>query len=138
MMNKTNQANRAYDIAVAAHAGQARWDGSPYIEHPIRVAGSVGGGKAKAVAFLHDVLEDTSVTVSDLAAAEIDEAVIEAVKAITRRDDETYAAFIDRVAHNELARVVKLADLADNLKDLPEERVSLRRRYERAVAILTT
>ena len=131
----TSLTDTAYDIAANAHAGQTRWDGSDYIDHPVRVSTALLTDAAVATALLHDVLEDTNTTAADLEAAGISREVIEAVEALTRRDEETYAEFIERAAGNELARAVKLADLADNLRDLPADH-SLRNRYESAVARL--
>jgi len=138
-MTSLTDIDTARDIATKAHAGQTRWDGSDYIDHPVRVQHIVGywnnSYAAHATALLHDVLEDTDTTAADLEAAGISREVIEAVEALTRRDAETYAEFIERAAGNELARAVKRADLADNLRDLPADH-SLRNRYERAVARL--
>jgi hypothetical protein len=64
---------------------------------------------------LHDVLEDTSVTVDQLHEAGLDDDVIDVVVAMTHRPDQTYEQYIEQVALNPLAREVKLADLADNL-----------------------
>ena len=57
---------RAVEIATAAHEGQSRWGGEPYITHPLAVAKSFGMGRAKVVAVLHDVIEDTNITEEDL------------------------------------------------------------------------
>jgi (p)ppGpp synthase/HD superfamily hydrolase len=64
---------------------------------------------------LHDILEDTPVTLADLRAAGYSEQVCEAIDCLTRRKGEAYEEMIERVATNPLARQVKLADLADNL-----------------------
>lgn len=104
-------------IACEAHAGQVDKAGEPYIFHVMRVAMAVEGEEAKAVALLHDVVEDTEVTHPVLWAYGFSEEICSAVIAITRyKDQETYAEYIERVALNPLARVVKLADLADNLR----------------------
>ena len=57
---------KAIAIAAAAHAGQVDKAGQPYILHPIRVMLSVTGSHAQMAAILHDVVEDTSVTVDQL------------------------------------------------------------------------
>lgn len=100
--------------ARAAHEGQADKAGQPYIGHPARVAARVAGDEpAQAVAWLHDVVEDTAVTLSDLAGV-FPPVVLVAVDAITRRAGESPDAYYARVAADPLARKVKLADLADN------------------------
>jgi (p)ppGpp synthase/HD superfamily hydrolase len=70
---------------------------------------------ARIVAVLHDILEDTPVTLADLRTAGYSEPVCAAVDCLTRRTGEPYEEMIERIATNALARQVKLADLADNL-----------------------
>jgi (p)ppGpp synthase/HD superfamily hydrolase len=136
---------RAIEIAVRAHAGQlypAR-DGErgPYVLHLFRVMLAVEGWEARTTAVLHDVIEDTPVTAADLREQGIPGRVVEAVVALTHRDEDTYEAYVDALAPNPLAREVKLADLSDNLATnlaMPptpanEARIA---RYEAAIARL--
>ena len=134
---------RAIELAVRVHIGQ-RYpspEPEPYILHPLRVMLAVQGLGAQMTAVLHDVLEDTHVTVAELRAAELPVDVIIAVQALTHRPEHTYEQYIELLADNTLARQVKLADLADNiannrrLTETPEtaERIA---RYDRAVARL--
>lgn len=104
----------AREIATRAHQGQTDKAGAPYITHPARVAARVAGDpKAEMVAWLHDVVEDTSVTLDDLA-RDFPADVVSAVDAITRRPDEDPGAYYRRVAADPLALKVKYADLDDN------------------------
>jgi (p)ppGpp synthase/HD superfamily hydrolase len=105
----------AKQIATKDHQGQLDKADQPYITHPEFVASQVTGDEAKAVAWLHDVVEDTSVTFDDLRAAGLSEAVIAGVAAITKREDEDYETYLERVAANPLAKAVKLADLTHNM-----------------------
>jgi hypothetical protein len=107
---------RAIEIAVAAHAGGTEKLAAavPYVTHPLALMQSVESVPAKIVAVLHDVLEDTSVTVNDLREAGFSAEVIEGVQAVTRLPGESYADFIVRSAKNPLGREVKLADLQHN------------------------
>lgn len=104
-------------LATTAHAGQTDKAGLPYIEHPRRVAARTAvtstDPDAVAVAWLHDVVEDTSVTLDELRETGFPETVIAAVDALTRRPDEG-DRYYQRVAANPLAREVKLADIWDN------------------------
>jgi len=70
---------------------------------------------ARMVAALHDVVEDSEITIDDLRAAGYGDEVCEAVDALTRRDGEGYDQMIARVAANPFARAVKIADLEDNM-----------------------
>lgn len=105
----------AKEIAIKAHQGQVDKADQPYITHPEFVASQVTGDEAKAVAWLHDVVEDTPVNFDDLRAAGLSEAVIAGVDAITKCDDEDYETYLERVAANPLAKAVKLADLTHNM-----------------------
>ena len=111
-------------IATEAHAGQFRRDGvTPYIEHPAAVASRAPQTpESLAVAWLHDVLEDTDVSRDDLRRRGIPEPVVAAVEALTKQRDLSYAENLDRVAANDLARGVKIADMLSNLADTPTVR----------------
>ena len=141
-MDGSETLERAIEIAVRAHAGQlypAR-DGQrgPYVLHLFRVMLSVEGWDARTAAVLHDVIEDTAVTAVDLRAEGIPERVVDAVVALTHGEQDTYEAYIEALASNDLARRVKLADLADNLATnlaLPPSAANAARvvRYESAL-----
>lgn len=105
----------AISLAVRAHAGQKDRYGQPYILHVIRVAARVFDPPAQMAAALHDVVEDTAVTLDELRLMGYPEPVLAAVECLTRRDSETYEEFIERIAPNPLAVRVKLADLEDNM-----------------------
>jgi (p)ppGpp synthase/HD superfamily hydrolase len=104
-----------------AHGNQKDKAGAPYWLHPVRVMLRLGHGaplEEKYIALLHDVLEDTDVTVEDLRTAAIPAEVIDAVVLLTRDDDAgSYADYISRLvaSGNRMAIRVKLADLGDNL-----------------------
>ena len=124
-------------LAVQAHQGQRDKVGGPYILHPLRVMGRVRSEIAMMAAILHDVVEDTPYTLDDLREAGYPDAVIAAVDCLTRRSDETYEAFIERIKPNPLACAVKIADLEDNmdirrLNTLSEKDVERLKRYQRA------
>lgn len=107
-------AKRAYALAEKAHAGQKDKGGNDYIEHPKAVAAMMDTDLGKAVAFLHDVVEDTEISFDDLKEYRFSNQIIEAVKALTRHKNESYDAYIDRVIQNPIAKKVKLADMEHN------------------------
>lgn len=121
-MNGKPALEDAIILAAGAHRGQVDKAGAPYILHPLRVMLRLRDEAGRIAAVLHDVLEDTAITVGDLRQAGYGEEVLQALEALTRREGEEYADFIERAASNPLARRVKLADLADNLdaSRLPE------------------
>src|SRR5262249_2468574 len=135
-VRRTNVATieKALQIAAQAHAGQKDKEGLPYILHPLRAMMSVKGEDAQIVAILHDVIEDTSVTADELRQAGFSEQVVAAVLCVTHRKDESYADYVVRCKHNEVARRVKLADLEDNSR---LDRTMLRpQRFEADIARL--
>ncbi|MDY3033504.1 MAG: HD domain-containing protein [Odoribacter sp.] len=109
--------DKALEIAYKAHAGQLDKGGNPYILHPLRVALHCRTEEEKMVALLHDVLEDTAVTLEDLEREGFPEEVLEAVEYLTKKDGEDYQTFIKRVSHRTLAIRVKLRDLEDNMDE---------------------
>jgi (p)ppGpp synthase/HD superfamily hydrolase len=106
---------RAIEIAARAHAGQVDKAGFPYVLHPLRVMLSVETPEQQMAAALHDVVEDTSVTLADLAAAGFGPDVVEAVRALTKLPGESRLTAARRAVDYPIARAVKLADLKDNM-----------------------
>jgi len=106
---------KAIAIAVNAHRGQTDKVGQPYILHPLRMMLRLENENERIVAVLHDVLEDTAVTVDDLRREGFPEEILVALAHVTKREGEDYQAFVARAAGNSIARRVKLADLEDNL-----------------------
>lgn len=125
-------------IATRAHRTMVDRAGKPYILHPLRVMLRMDTETERIVAVLHDVVEDTWVTLDYLRHERgFSDEVIEALDALTRREGEPYFDYILRVKANPLATKVKLADLADNLDPAREESLGTRRgRYERAQGVL--
>ena len=101
-------------IAANAHHGQVDKAKQPYILHPLRVMLAVNSDEERITAVLHDVVEDTDVTLDALRGKGFGAAVVQAVDALTRRNDEPYVDFIRRARANEIARRVKIADILDN------------------------
>jgi (p)ppGpp synthase/HD superfamily hydrolase len=106
---------RAIAIAAAAHTDQVDKAGAPYILHPLRVMLRQTTLEAQIVAVLHDVVEDSDWTLDQLRAEGFAAEIIEAVEAVTRQAEESYEEFVLRAGRNSIGRLVKLADLADNL-----------------------
>jgi (p)ppGpp synthase/HD superfamily hydrolase len=119
----------ARTIAHVAHAGQVDKAGAPYIEHPEWVAAEVrrrSGGdfyQAVAAAWLHDVVEDSHLTVDDLKAFGVDRDVASIVNRLTRPKDRDAEWYYSYLKNNPAALAVKLADIAHNT--LPERLAKL-------------
>lgn len=106
--------NRALEIALYAHEDQRDKAGKTYIIHPVRVMKNVQTDREKIVALLHDVVEDSDVSFEELE-KDFSEEIIEAVKCLTKREDQSYDHYIENIRENPIAREVKKADLRDNL-----------------------
>ena len=106
---------KAIEIAARAHAGQNDKAGKPYILHPLRVMLRVNTSDEQMAAVLHDVVEDTAVTLDDLRSEGFSENVIAAIDALTKRGGETRIDAAKRAAKDPIARIVKLADNAENM-----------------------
>lgn len=106
---------RAIEIAAKAHAGQVDKAGQPYVLHPLRLMLAVRTPHERMAAVLHDVVEDTTVTLTDLAREGFPSEVLEAVQSLTKLSGESRLDAAHRAAANSIARAVKLADVADNM-----------------------
>jgi GTP diphosphokinase / guanosine-3',5'-bis(diphosphate) 3'-diphosphatase len=105
---------RAIVIAAQSHTGQIDKAGEPYILHPLRVMFRVKGANERIAAVLHDVVEDSPVTLQDLADEGFSEPVLRALDALTKRQGESRLEAAVRAAADPIAREVKLADNAEN------------------------
>ena len=107
---------QAYETALAAHHGQVDKSGVEYINHPVTVAAYVAENiSAVIVALLHDVAEDTSLTVDMLKKKiPLTDEEFQALKLLTHDTTTPYLEYVTRLKANDLARVVKIADLKHN------------------------
>ena len=144
---------KAIALAAQAHVDQVDRAGQPYILHPLRMMMRLATQSAalrteeredaQIVAILHDVVEDTPTTLEDLRAAGFAERILAAIDCVTRREEESYDEFVTRSQSNPLARLVKLADLEDNMDlkrigMLTDDDVARLNRYHRAWRRLQT
>jgi len=124
----------ALGVARAAHLNQKRWGGQPYIIHPVAVAARLPG-HLQVIGYLHDVLEDNAAEYPLTRLSELFPVwVVERVVVLTKLPDENYDDYILRVAQDHTTRLVKIADLFDNLKDIKPG--SLRDKYRLALRLL--
>ena len=105
-------------IALEAHAGQKDLVGNPAILHLMAVCLAGKTDLQKKTGILHDIIEDTDLTLESLRAKGVDEEVVAAVDLLTHRDEDSYEDYIRKIATsgNETAIQVKLNDLHHNLQ----------------------
>lgn len=140
----TELTNKALRIAYTAHHGQTDKSGQPYIFHPYHLAEQMTDEITVCVALLHDVVEDTDITISELE-PEFPREVIDALRLLTHMEGTDYFDYVRAIRENPVAKAVKLADLAHNsdetrlsgCKSINQEKLTRRReKYSRAIAIL--
>ena len=132
----------ALSIATKAHRGQFDKAGIDYIEHPIFVASQVDSEEERAVALLHDVIEDSSVTAEELLNAGLPETVVTAVQILSKKKGQDYQTYLKTVKSNPLARAVKLADLKHNsdllrLETITDKDLERLEKYKKAIDYLS-
>lgn len=126
----------AIRLAAKVHKGQTDRFGKPYILHVMRVMMRGHEFDEQVLGALHDVLERSDLTIADLEKKGFQPRVLKALEAITRRADETYEQYIDRVVEDSLAIRVKINDLADKMDLLHVEQLdpSDLKRYNKQLA----
>jgi guanosine-3',5'-bis(diphosphate) 3'-pyrophosphohydrolase len=107
--------DKAILIATQAHQDQKDRYDKAYILHPIRLMMKMDSEQEQIAAILHDVVEDSEWTFDDLYKEGFSGEIITAVDCLTKRDNEPYMDYIERLKSNTIARKVKLADLEDNM-----------------------
>ena len=132
---------KAIEMSYNAHKGQYDKAGKPYISHPIYIANKMKTNEEKIVALLHDVIEDTQVTIDCLKKEGYCEKTIKAIEAITKKPGEDYFDYINRLKEDPLARKIKIEDLKHNMdlnriKNPSEKDLERIEKYKRALEIL--
>ena len=133
------------EIAYQAHHGQRDAGGVPYVFHAIHVAEQMQEEITVCAALLHDVVEDTEVTL-ELLQQEFPKEVTSLVALLTHDPKEDYFDYIRRIRDNDRAKLIKLAYLAHNsdrsrleggssVSEKKKELWSIK--YEKARSILT-
>lgn len=102
-------------IASKAHLNQTDKSGQPYILHVLRVMLKCSDKKEQICAVLHDSIEDSDLTLSDLISFGFDEEILTILDCLTKRKGEDYDLYISRILENDKACKIKLLDLSDNM-----------------------
>lgn len=139
-MINTKMTREAMKIAYNAHYNQFDRAGVPYIYHPIHLAENMDSEIACVVALLHDVVEDTDITMEELEKT-FPREVIEILKLLTHDKKVDYMEYIKRIKENEIARKVKIEDILHNadetrLDSITEEDIIRRKKYKKALEFL--
>lgn len=143
MQINATKVDEARELALLAHQGQTDKLGVPYSAHLAHVASQVRrlGAEYEVIGWLHDILEDTPVTLADIE-HRFGAVVARGVDSMTRRDGEIYFEhYLPRLIQNPIAVPCKFADCRHNigkahLRDDKVAAASLSRRYERVLKTL--
>jgi (p)ppGpp synthase/HD superfamily hydrolase len=133
---------QSIELSIRAHEGQIDKSGRPYYLHPLRVAMRLANctPEERHAALLHDVVEDTAVTLDDLREMGYSDEVLALVDLLTRRKraGESHKQYVERLvtSGNAKALRVKLADVYDNMspartRSLPSHERGMRHRFAR-------
>ena len=109
----TPMIKKAILLMYSAHEGQTDKSGIPYVFHPYHLAEQMDDELSITAALLHDVVEDTDITIEDLG-REFPEQVCNAVNLLTHRPGVDYMDYIEKLSEDPVARKVKMADLLHN------------------------
>ncbi|MFV0555776.1 MAG: GTP pyrophosphokinase [Lactovum sp.] len=132
---------RAIEIAKKAHQDQVDKAGKAYIEHLKTLASHVETEDEKILAYLHDLIEDTSWTLKDLREEGLAEELILSLDLLTKRQGQDYFIYLKNIKKNQLARTIKLVDLKHNsdlsrLDQVTEKDLKRVEKYKKAMAYL--
>ena len=144
MTDMMNLLEKAIALAVEAHAGMVDKQGKPYILHPLHLMMQMETAEEMITAVLHDVIEDTRITLADLRQQGFPQVILEALTLLTHDTATTsYEDYVAAIKPNSLARKVKLADLTHNmdvrrLPTMKEKDYGRLQKYRRAWNTLTS
>lgn len=139
----TTLTKKALKLCFEAHKDQLDKSEMPYVFHPFHLAEQMTDEDTTIVALLHDVVEDTDYTFTDLRKMGFSEKVIEAIALMTHTDDTPYLDYVARLKENPIAKTVKLADLRHNsdmtrLDTITQRDIDRAEKYKKAIILLET
>ena len=111
----TDLTKKAMKLMYDRHKDQIDKSGMPYVFHPMHVAEQMNDEYTTIVGLLHDIVEDTDVTLEDLDRMEFPIEIIEAIKLMTHKEGVPYFDYVKAIGDNDIARKVKIADLEHNM-----------------------
>ena len=137
----TETTKKALQLCFEAHKDQKDKAGMPYVFHPFHLAEQMPDEDTVVTALLHDVAEDTPITLEELRDMGFGEAVLEALALMTHNKAVPYLDYVAKLKGNRIARTVKLADLRHNSDltrlDHPSEKDLARmEKYRKAIRLL--
>ena len=138
----THMTKKALKLSFEAHKEQVDKSGMPYVYHPFHLAEQMKDEETTIVALLHDVVEDTDITIEEIRKMGFSKDICEALRLMTHDDNEPYMEYVRRIKENPIAKAVKLADLKHNsdlsrLDTVDDKARKRAEKYKQAIDILT-
>jgi (p)ppGpp synthase/HD superfamily hydrolase len=137
----TTETKKAMRLCFEAHKNQVDKSGMPYVFHPFHLAEQMQDEITTIVALLHDVVEDTDYTLSDLSDMGFSKDVVDALTLLTHDDSVPYMDYVALVKDNPVAKAVKIEDLKHNsdltrLDTIDQKALQRVEKYKKAIALL--
>ena len=137
----TDLTEKALKISFSAHKDQVDKSGMLYVYHPFHLAEQMDDEYSTCVALLHDVVEDTDMTLDELSEI-FPKEITDAIAMMTHDDSVSYLDYVREIKNNPIATKVKLADLKHNSDitrlDVVDDKVLERvEKYDKAIKILS-
>lgn len=137
----TPMTKKALAVCFEAHKSQVDKSGLPYVFHPFHLAEQMKDEMTTIVALLHDVIEDTSITVEELRDMGFPAEAIAAIQIMTHDKSIPYMDYVAQIKKNPIAREVKLADLKHNsdltrLNEVAEKDLERLKKHKKAISLL--
>lgn len=132
----------ALKLCYEKHHGQFDKSGIAYVFHPFYLASQMDDEDSICVALLHDIVEDTDVSFSDLEELGFPKQIIDALRLLTHDKDVDYFEYVGEIKKNSLAKKVKIADLKHNsmlerFNEITQNDLDRQKKYQKALEILT-
>ena len=133
---------KALKLCFEAHKDQVDKTGLPYVFHPFHLAEQMDDEISTVCALLHDVVEDTDLTLDGLLEMGFPSEVIEVLRLLTHDEEIPYMDYVREIKKNPVATKVKIADLKHNsdltrLDEVDEWAIKRNQKYKEALEILT-
>lgn len=137
----TPMTKKAMKLCFEAHKDQVDKSGLPYVFHPFHLAEEMQDEQSTVAALLHDVAEDTDLSLEEIYEYGFGEEVMVALALLTHGDGVPYMEYVAAIKQNPIARAVKLADLKHNsdlsrLDEISPKALERREKYLQAIALL--
>ena len=138
----TELTKKALLISFNAHKDQVDKSGMPYVYHPFHLAEQMDDELSTCVALLHDVVEDSDITIEQLRCDGFPPAVTDAIALMTHDAKVPYLDYVRQIKNNQIASKVKLADLHhnsdfDRLEKVDSKALQRAEKYREAIRILS-